>query len=637
MRNLVTSPESLPLRFTLGDIDYCGMPADSIVTTDGDRITYTAQIGQIQVKTECVAYENFDACEWTTYFTNTGDTVSPKLQNVLAIDTVFPGENNKIYTCNGDYCCADGYSTTETHLSTGGTLSQAPSGGRSCDRAFPYHRILFDGYGYNIAVGWPGQWSASFFATADGIRYRAGQESLSSVLLPKETLRTPLIVVVAFEGNIEKGINTWRRWYLQYVKTAKPYLVGMYKPTGTLEFTHTNEQNMLEHIRKAKDNGIPCNLWWLDAGWYPSIHEGQDHWWATVGEWEPDPIRYPNGLAPIGEECEKLGMDFLVWFESERVTPYAKVMTEHPEWIITNPNNSYVHMLDLSQPACRDYLIQKIGDQIERSKIKVYRQDYNFEPLPIWKAADTPDRVGAVENLYVQNYLAFWDALKARFPGLVIDSCASGGRRNDIETMRRAVPMHETDFGYGNHPVLQSFMQTLYSWIPYFRGFNNSEELIDGSYPTERPDDDLPRLYNAPDDEFRTLSNFAPMLSFGQFTMDGDITEEQYAWGREIGELYFRVAPVLCTGDFYALTPYHKSRYRWTAWQFDLPEEGRGILQIIRNNAAPEDSISLTPRLPEGTYRFQNLRTGEEFTAPAGTVTFTQPKRSATLWEYHKL
>jgi len=60
-------------------------------------------------------------------------------------------------------------------------------------------------------------------------------------------------------------------------------------------------------------------------------------------------------------------------------------------------------------------------------------------------------------------------------------------------------------------------------------------------------------------------------------------------------------------------------------------------LQIIRNNAAPEDSISLIPRLPEGTYRFQNLRTGEEFTAPAGTVTFTQPKRSATLWEYHKL
>ena len=73
------------------------------------------------------------------------------------------------------------------------------------------------------------------------------------------------------------------------------------------------------------------------------------------------------------------------------------------------------------------------------------------------------------ENLHVQGYLQFWDDLLARNPGLWIDSCASGGRRNDLETMRRSVPLHYTDYGYGEHPVKLAFHRTLYEWIPYFK------------------------------------------------------------------------------------------------------------------------------------------------------------------------
>ena len=37
------------------------------------------------------------------------------------------------------------------------------------------------------------------------------------------------------------------------------------------------------------------------------------------------------------------------------------------------------------------------------------------------------------------------DELRRRHPGMLIDSCASGGRRDDLETMRRAVPILPTD------------------------------------------------------------------------------------------------------------------------------------------------------------------------------------------------
>ena len=85
------------------------------------------------------------------------------------------------------------------------------------------------------------------------------------------------------------------------------------------------------------------------------------------------------------------------------------------------------------------------------------------------------------ENVYhfhhVQGYLRFWDDLLARNPGLWIDSCASGGRRNDLETMRRSVPLHYTDYGYGDHPVKLAFHRTLYEWIPYFKECTLSWDL----------------------------------------------------------------------------------------------------------------------------------------------------------------
>ena len=46
----------------------------------------------------------------------------------------------------------------------------------------------------------------------------------------------------------------------------------------------------------------------------------------------------------------------------------------------------------------------------------------------------------------MEGYLAYWDELRRRHPDMLIDSCASGGRRNDLETMRRAVPLLRSDY-----------------------------------------------------------------------------------------------------------------------------------------------------------------------------------------------
>ena len=77
------------------------------------------------------------------------------------------------------------------------------------------------------------------------------------------------------------------------------------------------------------------------------------------------------------------------------------------------------------------------------------------------------------ENLHVQGYLHYWDDLLERNPGLWIDSCASGGRRNDLETLRRAVPLLRSDYqAFDGNPAYapgnQGHTYGLSSWIPYY-------------------------------------------------------------------------------------------------------------------------------------------------------------------------
>ncbi len=114
-------------------------------------------------------------------------------------------------------------------------------------------------------------------------------------------------------------------------------------------------------------------------------------------------------------------------------------------------------LLDLGNPAAQKWLTDHVDKTITEQGIDLYRQDFNFDPLGYWRGNDAPDRQGITENLHVQGYLAYWDELRRRHPKLLLDSCASGGRRNDLETLRRSVPLHKTDYKYSDQPAKQAF------------------------------------------------------------------------------------------------------------------------------------------------------------------------------------
>ena len=68
---------------------------------------------------------------------------------------------------------------------------------------------------------------------------------------------------------------------------------------------------------------------------------------------------------------------------------------------------------------------------------------------------------------HVEGYLHFWDELLKRHPNLMIDTCASGGRRLDLETLRRSVSLWTSDDSTIPEDN-QSHELGVAAWMPYY-------------------------------------------------------------------------------------------------------------------------------------------------------------------------
>ena len=394
---------------------------------------------------------------------------------------------------------------------------------------------------------------------------------------------------------------------------------------GHPEFTGADEENQRTALAEYIRRGLKPDLWWIDAGWYRCHYD-----WGVTGDWIPDAERFPHGLAPIGEDCRRAGVDFLLWFEPERVRTSTAFCREHPDWLLPRKKSPDDLLVNLGCRACCDTIIDTIDALIKESGIRVYRQDFNFSPASVWAEAEAEDRVGAVENAHVQGLLRLWDTLLDRNPGLWIDMCASGGRRNDLETMRRAVPLHYTDIGYGDHPVKQKQHRQMFEWIPYFRAHNMSwDDPVTGEYT--KP--------GRPADAYSYYVAMAPCMT-DMTPYDAD--EERFALARKMQAIWRRASALMLTGDFYPLTECRESARDFFAVQFHDPETGRGMVEIVSNNANPDErfTVRFAGLEPGARYLLTNAETGarRELTAEemASGVEYALPRRSGLIDFYEK-
>jgi len=531
----------------------------------------------LEVSWQGLEYTDFESIEWTIYLQNTGDTDTPIIKNIKALNINLLQQKDREYILRrwkGTDVGAGDFALKSINLNEDQKISLRPDGGRKTGTAgeWPYYNFDAGDEGIIIVAGWPGRWAFDFERDSKtGIQVTAGQDVTNFKLQPGEKVRTPLIVMQFWkDGDWIDAQNTWRKWM---IKHNIPRHKGKQLPLPMLnacsshqfaEMTKANESSQIEFIDSYLKKGFKLDHWWMDAGWYVGAAENG---WPWTGTWEVDrrEHRFPNGLRAVSDHAHSKGVDIIVWFEPERVVEGTWLATKHPEWLL---GNSKTRLLNMGNQEAWNWLVNHIDKIIIDEGIDLYRQDYNLDPWPFWEKNDTPDRQGITENKYVMGYLAYWDELQRRHPGMVIDSCASGGHRNDLETMRRAVPLLRSDYLF--EPVgQQGQTYGLSFWLPFHGTAYCPSNSSGWGWGTGK------KTY----DPYTRRSNMCPSniacFDFRINVDDASLMKLYREWV-EIGQDYF--------GDFYPLTDYNLSATQWMAWQFDNPKTGEGFVQAFRRD-----------------------------------------------------
>lgn len=623
---VMDNKDLFPGSLKIGEISVKQNPEEwmrEIVTEkDDNKITCSLKLTHtktgIIVKYKAVLYLDFPVIEWTAYYKNNGDKNTPILQELKTIDTMFPEFNNQqtvLHRNKGDNCTADSYEPIIEPLNPDSEIKLANTGGRPTQITFPYFNFQRENAGLIFAISWAGQWSCQFKRDKEGSLFlQGGQELTHFTLYPGEEVRGPMVVLLFYSGDKQRGQNLWRQWMIAH-NLPRPYgappkvpLLFACSSHQYGEMIHANTDTQLMFIEKYVQRGFPLDYWWMDAGWYPC--DGQ---WPKTGTWEVDTTRFPGGFKPISDFAHNKGIKILVWFEPERVHAGTWLAENHPEWIIGGKGGG---LLNLGNPQAREWLTNHIDNLLTREGIDLYRQDFNMDPLDYWRKNDTPDRQGITEIRHVEGYFAYWDELLHRHPNMLIDSCASGGRRNDLETLRRAVPLLRSD--YIMEPIgNQCHTWALSEWFPFFG--TGTSKISD----------------------YEIMSVLCP-----SFTACFDQRKDDIDWQRlqEIIEER-KIYAESYYGDYYPLTPYSLEKNVWIAWQFNLPKKGTGFVQAFRR----EESETSNMRLPlhglelETIYRITPLKkegqtfelTGKELMDSGIPITLPE-KSSALIMIYEK-
>ena len=427
---------------------------------------------------------------------NLSDGISPLISDLCVLDSEIPVDSADrcvLQTTGGSYENADDYALKSVDLTAGRTSYFAPEGGRSSDRAWPYFDVTGDGTGFLLAVGWSGQWKASFRRTDDRtVRVRVKQQYLEANLLPGEKIRTPRIVLTFFDGDAVTGHNIFRR-----------LVVSDYSPRGfggesavpvSLNFWGGRTESFISRtVKRFSAAGIGADAVWLDAGWYadfPSMGEygltagnsSPEKWSMKLGQYGVNKNLFPGGsMKNVSDSVHGSGYRFMLWWMIE--DGCAEAAGE-----LTFGRESYYDLsvdiygaerliLRLDDDTVLERVLEYFRKKISDEGVDWIRIDSMVRPLNFWldndkilAADDGCTRNGITENRYITNFYRLWDTLYSEYDGFYLDNCASGGRRLDIEMVRRSVALWRTDHTSSDRQAMASQMQSVSYWLPYVCG-----------------------------------------------------------------------------------------------------------------------------------------------------------------------
>ena len=656
--NIMQNPALIPFSFRYNGKDYEGFgDTDFVIKSstrdfkDGKDIAVTVFVLNyvMEFTVTAIHYPSHGATEWKLEAKNITMTKSGVIENIR-VNFDFEGDTPILSGCLGDH---ENYYKPYSYDLAKTNINFNSDSGRATHINFPYFNLEYGKGGALLAIGWAGTWNADFVFDGKKVTYTANSvNGLKTYLKPYEKIRTATFAVIEYTDRRDGyATNVWRDWFIKFNlpkadaegNDLKPFSTcclasdtGLVNSDGSISERYFTWRPSLE---KMISEDAKVDFRWFDAGWYitpdkkscePNV-SGRD-WWPTVGTWELDPNKWPgDSFLESTEFARQNGMKTLVWFEPERVTyvdDLAKNFGYNPKWAISMEGTKVISN-NIGNPECFEWITERICNMLRHNKVEMYREDNNGDPARLWNYLDgreDGERCGITECKFIDAHYRMWDKFIECTLGHggcgFVDSCASGGGRNDLESMKRGIPLLRSDHDRKSTAIRLSMTSSFNKWIP-FCGANTKEKVfeLDATGNTD--------IY------IWRASYLAALNVDSQFVQDPDQDFDILRTGlREWKE----VNPYLLK-EFYTFTPWHHEddTEGFTAYSYFDSETEKGVLFVFRQENCNESEITINFNYTDGReLELCDKDTKEILCTENAQITLTLPeKRTAKLYFYN--
>ena len=593
-QNMLENLENVPFSFLYNGVEYNGFSSKYFTVSkrevkkcnekETNTIIFSFADG-LAVTLVLTHYYSHGATEWTVWFENvskgnTGIIKSPKTK------LTFSGEYPVLKGIWGDH--VNQYRPYSIDM-TDNIVTFTSNEGRPTHIQFPYFNLEYGKQGVMLAIGWGGSWTACFSADDENITYTATSvNDWEFYLKPGEKVRTALFVVAPYQiRNEHYATNYWRSWYVKHNLPKADANGTDLQPFITCCLQGKADKSSVEKL--LAEDIIP-DIRWIDAGWYTTQSGGswdgswwENDWWSNVGSWELDHVKWPqNDFYDAVDFAHENGIKTMLWFEPERVNrvdDLVKYFNYDASWAIYGGTNPVIAN-NIGNPKCYKWTLERICKMLSENKVDIYREDVNCDPRYLWVIQDGEEegtRLGITEAKCVLAHYQLWDdviACTTSYGGAAfVDSCAGGGGRNDLESMRRGVPLLRSDSDRTFSSLRLSMTSSFCKWLPFCGAHIKEKEVEETAYGNC--------------DKYIFRASYLPSLNVATSVFP-DAGEEEYETIRKGIQEWKRVAPYLLK-EFYLLTPWHSEKDKTdnTVFCYFDPETEKGVLLAFRQ----EDSV----------------------------------------------
>lgn len=232
-------------------------------------------------------------------------------------------------------------------------------------------------------------------------------------------------------GNMSRMMNKFAVRHILPKRFANECLPVLYNSWEATEF-NVSEKGQLELAKTAAEIG--CELFVMDDGWFSTRLSDN----AGLGDWEVNRDKFPNGLKPLIDGVNALGMDFGIWVEPEMVNPRSELYENHPEWTYNYKTRTPSQLrqqlvLNMTKPEVQEYVYGFLDKLLSENNIKYIKWDMNRP----FSEAGTGNLQNGKELWYRHSAAIFdiVDRLKEKHADVQFEACASGGGRTDLGSL----------------------------------------------------------------------------------------------------------------------------------------------------------------------------------------------------------